>query len=130
MTYNGKTVELFQSKEIFPILNITMEIDNFYVDCSNPSNAVPVAEVDLLTPFGQSLGSQNQTWANFKGGPQNPAKFVVNGMASCPEANNCGGSDDSNSATLMRMTPLMREYLREATGIDFVAAMENAARRV
>lgn len=45
--------ELWESVDTFPIGNITMETDDFYVNQTNMANAVPIIDVDTLTPFGE-----------------------------------------------------------------------------
>lgn len=50
--------ELWESVDTFPIGNVTMETDDFYVNSTNMANAVPIIDVDTLTPFGESHYSQ------------------------------------------------------------------------
>lgn len=47
--------ELWQSVDTFPIGNVTMETDDFYVNQTNMANAVPIIDVDTLTPFGEGV---------------------------------------------------------------------------
>jgi len=85
---NNKTVEDWQSKVVF-IGIIVMEIDDFYVDQSR-SPAVPVQEVDQITPFGQNLGQFTTNFLSFVAGTPDPSHFAVTGIDQCPMSQNCG----------------------------------------
>jgi len=87
---NNKTVEDWQSKVV--ILGIiVMEIDDFYIDQSqNP--AIPVQEVDQLTPFGQKIGQMTSNYLSFVPGTPDPSKFDIKGVDNCPMSQNCGQS--------------------------------------
>jgi hypothetical protein len=93
-TINGKTVQHWQYKEEGPV-HILFQIDNSYVDQSDPTMAIPVLEFDELTPLKQNLGQMNESWSNFKAGPQDPSLFkYTNGpLEGCPKDPNCGNSD-------------------------------------
>lgn len=96
VVYNGEKVTDIYWSEVFPILNITMEYSDFYVVVNGDGSCTPVAEIDHITPFGEQLGLQNTTYVNFAAGPQDASHFVVNGAASCPMDNNCGGGSDDD----------------------------------
>jgi hypothetical protein len=84
---NNQTVEDWQSKVV--ILGvIVMEIDDFYVDQSK-TPAVPVMEVDQLTPFGEKIGQFTSNYLSFIPGAPDPTKFNIHGVANCPMAQNC-----------------------------------------
>mmetsp|Transcript_136938 Transcript_136938/g.193711 ORF Transcript_136938/g.193711 Transcript_136938/m.193711 type:complete len:264 (-) Transcript_136938:62-853(-) len=97
--YLGRMLETYQDKQVFPILNITMEVDNFYVDLSG-AHPVPVADIDSLTPFGEAIGGNNNTWVNYKAGAQDASHFVVNGIAQCPEAQGCEQSNNRRMSAI------------------------------
>merc|ERR1711939_603647 len=87
-TMFGKTVEHYHWKDVI-LKIITMQINDFYADISNPQAAVPVFSTGQLTPFGQMppIGTTNQTWSNFKAGTPTAAKFNIAGMDTCPQSN-------------------------------------------
>lgn len=100
-TVNGRHVELWQDVTQFPIGNITMETDNFYVDQSNINNAVPVIDIDNLTPFGTPIGQSNTTYNNWKVGKPPASVFNVTGIASCPVDKNCNSNSNTNNARVL-----------------------------
>jgi len=76
--------DLWQVKQV--ILGIiVMETDDFYV-YESASQGVPVAAISHLTPFGEPLGSQTQTWAQYQGYPEGlPAStFEFLNKKNCP----------------------------------------------
>lgn len=97
VNYQGQMLTDIYWDEQIPILNITMEVDNFYIDTTNWNDSIPVAQIQELTPFGQQIGGQNTTWANFKAGPQPSSAFTVLNKTTCQMSNNCGGSSSSSS---------------------------------
>lgn len=97
-TYNGKQADLFESSSEFPILNVTMSVQDFYIVPGSQTNAVPIAFVQHLTPFGEQIGGQTTLFENWTNGAPDATKFVVTGKASCPEANNCGGGSSSGGS--------------------------------
>jgi len=97
-TYKGRAVEMWQYNEtLFDI--IVMETVTLYVDQSNPQAAIPVAEVDRLTPFGQEIGTFTTEWLDFKPGQPDAKLFNVQGIDKCPLADNC----NSDSFQLLRL---------------------------
>lgn len=105
VSYNGRNLNLYVGTVVFPILNVTMEVMSYYIDESGAS-PVPVAIIQHLTPFGESLGSENQTFVTFTPGVPDSSNFEVIGAATCPKAKGCnsgggggGGSDDSSSSS-------------------------------
>lgn len=99
-SYNGRMLNLYQTTTKIPILNITMESTYFWVDESGPS-PVPVAIIQDITPFGQKIGGQNQTFVTFTAGVPAKSHFTVLGAASCPQPKggckqNNGGDDDGS----------------------------------
>ena len=92
VSVNGIKCDDWQYKET--ILGIVvMEIDDIFVN-SGVTPAVPVQEVDQLTPFGQPMGNMTSTYDNFVGGPIDPSLFNIANVDSCPQSQNC----NSNSA--------------------------------
>jgi hypothetical protein len=90
-TYEGKVVEKWQWNDT--ILGIiVMEIDTVLVDQKDMNNAVPVNEVDKLTPFGQFIGQFETVYTNFKPGTPDPSLFDVKNTDKCPMARDCGNS--------------------------------------
>lgn len=90
--YNGRMLTEWQFVTRIPILNITMEIDNFYV--TEGSTPAPVALISLITPLGQHIGTQNTTFVTFTPGNPDPKHFLVTGIASCKMAKCGNGGDD------------------------------------
>lgn len=94
----GKTVaaeNYFSQDQVF---NITMDYSNLYVDqtTNGPSNAIPVLQIEVLTPFGSYAATANTTYAAFTPGPVDSKWFAVVGLNGCQQdsAKNCG--DDSS----------------------------------
>lgn len=86
----------WETVDSIPILNITMEVTDDYVTTIGGAPA-PVWEIDHIEPLGEQIGDENTTWYSWSDmdGKQFPANaFLVNGAASCPMDNNCGGNDD------------------------------------
>jgi len=84
---NNRTVEDWQSKVV--VLGIiVMEVDDFYID-QTQQPPVPVQEVDLLTPFGQTIGQMTSNFLQFTPGTPDPSKFDIKGIDNCPMSNNC-----------------------------------------
>lgn len=110
-TIDGVVAELWQYDNLFPILNVTVEVQNVYLNQTNPAAAFPLKEVDDLTPFGENLGQSNTTYTAFKAGPQPPKWFAVQGVAACQEGNNC----NSNSVRQLHRLSMRRKS-------DFIAA--------
>jgi hypothetical protein len=90
-SYEGQLVEHYQwSDMIFKI--IKMPTTGFYAAFSGDT-ATPVAANTVITPFGSApIGSQNQTWTNWKPGTPPKEKFNIAGLDTCPRSNNCGSS--------------------------------------
>jgi hypothetical protein len=64
---------------------IVMQTDNYYV-YEDAIQGIPVALLSELTPFGEPLGSQTQTWAQYKGFPEGLplSDFEFLGKKDCP----------------------------------------------
>jgi len=88
-TFEGKEVDEWNWIEyVVPKFHLgKLQETNFFV--STDSTPVPVQENDIIEPFGQRLGVENQTWSNFKAGPPPEAAFKVLGIDSCPMSPNC-----------------------------------------
>ena len=68
---------------------VKMSTTDFYADIKS-TPAVPISLSQALTPFGgPKIGGSNQTWANWKTGPQPAAKFDIAGLDVCPMSKNC-----------------------------------------
>jgi len=89
-TLNGKAVEQWEWTEVI-LKIIKMSTTDFYADQdTNPSMAIPVFQNQRLTPFGApQIGSENHTWTNLTAGPVDPAKFVIEGLDTCPQDPQC-----------------------------------------
>eukprot|EP01062_Namystynia_karyoxenos_P026978 TRINITY_DN2080_c0_g1_i1.p1 TRINITY_DN2080_c0_g1~~TRINITY_DN2080_c0_g1_i1.p1 ORF type:complete len:274 (+),score=98.03 TRINITY_DN2080_c0_g1_i1:78-824(+) len=72
---------------------LPMQKTNFYV---TPDGAIPVKEQDIIEPLGQVIGTENQTWIEFKAGAPAKSLFDVKGVDSCPMDPNC--QQDSRSS--------------------------------
>jgi hypothetical protein len=129
VNYNGQMLTDIHWAEEIPILNITMEVDDFYLDASNWTNAVPVAQISLITPFGQQMGAQNTTWANFKAGPQPSSEFVVLNKTTCQMSNQCGGSSSSSSSSPSDEVVSNRVVFRLVEGRESALAGEVIAQK-
>ena len=68
---------------------VKMQTTDFLADIT-ATPAVPVSMRTKLTPFGQQqIGSQNQTWTNWKAGAQPSDKFEIVGLDVCPMSKKC-----------------------------------------
>jgi hypothetical protein len=103
-TFQGKEVDQWYWAEyIIPKLHVgKLQETNFYV--STDASPIPVQENDIIEPFGQRLGVENQTWSNFKAGPPPDAAFKVLGIEECPMSPNC--NEDSRVAHRKRARDL------------------------
>lgn len=93
------TCSQWQHTIVIPILNITMEADDFWVrpDATNGKSA-PVWFVEYIEPLGEQIGQENTTYMQFQDmdGKTFPANaFTVKGADSCPQAQQCQGDDDN-----------------------------------
>lgn len=72
---------------------IVMETSDFYAD-ETVSPPLPIAEVDVLTPFGQSIGQETSHWDNFVAGVP-PASLWdgIIGLKDCPQYNQCNNDN-------------------------------------
>lgn len=109
-TVLGKKVEAWQSIDQIPVLNITMETDTIYVDQSNFNAAVPIIEVDNLTPMGENIGQSNQTFTQWKAGAPDAKWFAVKGLSTCQQDSNCGSNDRQMYRLRTRQTGLFMKY--------------------
>lgn len=100
-TYKGIAAELYTTTESFPILNVTMSSQDFYLDTTG-ATVKPVAFVLDQTPFGEHIGGQSTMFQDFAAGAPDASRFVVNGKAQCQEAQNCGGSEAREGSELLR----------------------------
>lgn len=87
-TYEGQSAEHWQWKDTI-LKVIVMQTTDFYAN-TDGATALPLGAVSQLTPFGQHLGNQNSTWANFKEGTPPASKFDIQGIDQCPEDPQCG----------------------------------------
>ena len=89
----GKTYDHWQwYDKIFK--TITMDVQDWFVDNSNPSKPKPAFQNELLTPFGgPELGFSSQQFENFEEG-LDKFNFKVSGVEKCEENDNCG--DDAH----------------------------------
>jgi len=111
VTRNGKVVEQFQYKEtLFGI--VVMETDNFYLDLSGKV-PTPVAEVDLLTPFGESIGKATTTFSSWVPGPLDAKLFAVTGIDTCPEDQNCGNNVRQSYRRRHKLFKTYAKYVQE-----------------
>jgi hypothetical protein len=111
---NGKTCKgYFWKTTLLGI--ITMETSTFYVDESDPSNPVPCAEFDNLTPFGRAIGSEGATWVQWTPGTPDPKIFEFANKAGCEEGKNC----NSNAALARYLkNKQFKTYLKQARGLE------------
>lgn len=92
---NGVTVQHWAWKETILGGAITMSTTDFY--CTEPdSNGLsrPVTQLQHLTPFGQPIGQQNNTWETWTAGAPKASLFDIQGEADCPESNQCGNNQN------------------------------------
>lgn len=68
----------------------SVQTTDFYADISNPRAAVPYFKTSALTPLGQHLGTNNESWTNFRAGTPPASKFDIAGVDTCPIDNDCG----------------------------------------
>jgi len=119
-TINGIPVELWQQVTEIPILNITMETDNFYVNQTDMENANPIIDVDDLTPAGEFIGQSNTTYTQWVAGPQSSKWFTVYGVDKCPKAKGC------NQDSVRQLHRLAMGRKADYIMAHFAAKMERA----
>jgi hypothetical protein len=92
-TFQGKDADEWTWTEyIIPKLHLgKLQQTNFYVSKDSPP--LPLQESDIIEPFGQHLGVQNQTWSQFKAGPPPDVAFAVHGIDKCPMSPNCNAQN-------------------------------------
>jgi hypothetical protein len=88
-TFQGQAADLWHWAEyIVPKLHLgKLQETNFFV--SKDSTPLPLQEMDIIEPFGQRLGVENQTWPQFTPGAPPAAAFKVYGADTCPMSPNC-----------------------------------------
>lgn len=125
-TYNGKAADLWTTTSEFPILNVTMSTTEFYLVPGSTTNAVPIAFVQQLTPFGEPIGGSTNLFENWTNGAPDASHFVVTGKESCPKANNCAGSGSGSgsgsgghSGSTPSSSPSSKARYLEATATPF-----------
>lgn len=92
VTVDGKKLGAWEFNTT--VLGIVFERSTVYVDVTDASSPKPFNESDLLTPFGQQLGSSTTKWSNFVAGT-NDAEFAkVTGIKDCKQAQNCGNNNN------------------------------------
>lgn len=126
---NGTVTEQWQQIQCLGehcYLNITVEIDNIFVDQADFANAFPVVENLLLTPFNEYLGTVNTTFTNWISGTPNTKYFNVSGVASCPQANNC----NSNVRQMARLAGHQFQAYNHWARVGRAHAQERAAKAV
>jgi hypothetical protein len=84
---NGHTCNDWQYKD--KEFGIVFEIDDTLVDATT---ALPVMELDQLTPFGQAIGEETSTYHSFVPGTPDPSHFQISGVDNCQMSQNCGNS--------------------------------------
>lgn len=102
-TVNGVSCEHYEWKVQVPIINITMQVSDFYVKVSG-SSGIPVQQIDHITPMGQNLGAQNTTYKTFKAGTPPASVFTVTGKSTCKIDQSCSGKNDDMPSNTMRNT--------------------------
>ncbi len=100
-TYKGIAAELYTTTESFPILNVTMSTQDFYLDTTG-ATVKPIAFVLDQTPFGEHIGGQSTMFQDFAAGAPPASRFAVLGKDTCKEAQNCGGSEAQQGSELLR----------------------------
>jgi len=86
-TLEGRNVERYHWNDVI-LKVITMQQTDFYADVST-TPAAPVFMTTHLTPLGQDLGTQNQTWSSWTPGAVDAKKFAIQGIDTCPMSNQC-----------------------------------------
>jgi len=101
-TVDGVECTHFQWVEhIFGIIKI--QETNMYVVVSDKAEAsVPVAEHDIIEPFGQPAGTEDTHWSKFQPGQPAASLFQVTGIPSCPMSPNCGNDNQVFLARRLR----------------------------
>jgi len=93
---------------------IVMETSDMYVDF----NGNPISEVDVLTPFGQQIGTSTSTWSKFTPGTPDPSLFVVNGLSNCPQSQNCGQSSKQQRRLTRKQFKTWAYYQQQAAELS------------
>jgi len=110
-TVNGKTVQHWTWDQVaFGV--IVMQTTDFYCEIGSDGKATPVQQVDHLTPFGQPIGQQTQTWTNWVSGSPNAKLFDVAGVADCPESQKCGNNQNAARAMNRLRNRMYKTWLR------------------
>ena len=105
-TLNGQAVNIY-SWDQTAILNITMETLMFY---TTSDDKTPLKLFQNLTPFGEAIGSQNQTWNSWTPGVPNAELFKVSNMDTCPQDPQCGSQSRQQARLRNGMYDLFRYY--------------------
>lgn len=110
---NGKTLNKYVWKTT--ILGIvTMETSTMLVDESG-SAPVPVQETDVLTPFGEQIGSEETQWSNWQPGTPEPSVFTsIKGLASCKEGKKCNSNNSQQVRARMGLWNTYALYASQA----------------
>jgi hypothetical protein len=94
------TCTQWQFTEVIPILNITMEVTDYFITTVDGSPA-PSYTVEHIEPLGDQIGDENTTFASWKDmdGKTFPATaFTIKGAAACPMSQQCQGDDDGQGS--------------------------------
>jgi hypothetical protein len=113
-TYKGKKLHHYEWKD--KILKfITMQTSELYVDDSDATSPKPVALNSVLSPFGITMGVQNNTWASWTPGTPAAAKFAIQGVATCKMSSQCQqGSKQAHRARRGDLFTFYRYMLADA----------------
>lgn len=107
-TYLGKPADLWTWRQVMPILNITMQTTDFYVTTGD--KPLPIAQIDHITPFGEPIGQQNNTFVTFKQGVPPASVFTVKGADKCPINQQCAGGGNDDGGNQRRLAEGEVEY--------------------
>ena len=104
---------------------ITMDIQDWFVDESDPKKPIPYLNKEKLTPFGgPALGTSSQEFDNFEAG-LDKFDFQINGLSSCEKNDNCG--DDRRRRRRRR---LVRKQQKSLSVEDEIDAFVNKKQRL
>lgn len=92
-----------------------MQTSDFYANIADPKAAVPVYLTTSLTPFGikPPMGTQNQTWSNFKAGTPDAKKFAILGVDTCKRSANCGQQSMQAHRLALRQMHTAAKHMEE-----------------
>jgi hypothetical protein len=92
--FSDKPASVYVDHDVIPGLNITMEIETWYVQLQGATGPdTPIANQIQITPFGgPAIGVEHAVYSQYTAGVPDASKFSVKIGPTCRQAQNCGGN--------------------------------------